>query len=180
MSADAPVFIPQITRSDVPHLVASYLSTEGAKDEKVLGAGSRIARGSRTRADLEVIFRWKTGGRGASRLRRNTDAEIADALRLAVEARTERSAIAVLCGLDGVDVPVASAVMTMIKPDRFTVIDFRALEALGVRTSDRSLRLYLAYLTRCQELARELGISLRDVDRALWRWSKEHGASDDS
>jgi hypothetical protein len=177
MSHAAPVFVPQIITSDVPRLVASYLATEGAKDEKALDAGKGIAGGCYSRENLEVIFRWKTGGRGVSRLSRNTDAEIADALRLSAAASTERAAIAVLCGLDGVDVPVASAVMTNIKPDQFTVIDFRALEALGVKTSDRSLCFYLAYLSKCRELARELGMSLRDLDRALWQWSKHHGAS---
>ena len=58
----------------------------------------------------------------------------------------QRSPIAVLCGLTGVNVPVASAILTAIYPSRYTVIDFRALEALGTNTSDRSLRFFLYYL----------------------------------
>jgi hypothetical protein len=49
----------------------------------------------------------ENGGRGVSRLNRNADPEIADALKLAVHAQTERAAIAVLCGLYGVNIPVA-------------------------------------------------------------------------
>src|ERR1700733_940066 len=75
-------------------------------DTEVLGAGRHIAGGDYSRANLEVIFRWKTGGRGISRLRRNSDIEIKDALRLAVTAQTERAAVAVLCGLQGVEIPV--------------------------------------------------------------------------
>jgi hypothetical protein len=52
--------------------------------------------------------------------------EVEDALRLALAARTERSAIAVLRGLGGVDVPVASAIMTAVDPSRYTILDFPA------------------------------------------------------
>jgi hypothetical protein len=62
----------------------------------------------------------------------NSDGDIRDPLRLAVEATTERAAIAVLTGLRGIEIPVASAIMAAIRPDHFTIVDFRALEALGV------------------------------------------------
>jgi hypothetical protein len=95
-----------------------------------LTAGDQIRRGQYTRANLERIFEWKTNGRGRSRLAKNTDEEIADALKLAVEATTDRAAVSVLTGLNGVQVPVASAILTAINPERFAIIDFRALEAL--------------------------------------------------
>jgi len=104
-------------------------------DTEGLEAGSRIAGGDFSRRNLEVIFRWKTGGRGISRLGLNSDLEICDALKVAVKARTERAALAVLCGLGGVEVPVASAILTAIDPERYTIIDYRALESLGVAPS---------------------------------------------
>jgi hypothetical protein len=104
-------------------------------DTEALQAGQRIASGDYCRADLEAIFTWKTGGRGISRLRRNSETEIRDALQLARIAQTERAAIAVLCGLCGVEIPVASALLTAIDPKRYTIIDFRALESLGVQNS---------------------------------------------
>ena len=45
-----------------------------------------------------------------------TDEEVEDALRTAVEAKTERTAISVLIGLYGVEIPVASAVLTLAAP----------------------------------------------------------------
>jgi hypothetical protein len=77
-----------------------------------------------SRQNLKDIFEWKTKGRGRSRLGINSDEEIADALRLAKDVKTERAAIAVLTGLAGVLVPVASAVMTTINIDRYSIIDF--------------------------------------------------------
>ena len=103
----------------------------------------------------------------------NGDGEIADALSLACAANTERAAISVLCGLTGVDTPVASAILTWINPERYTVIDFRALEALGNETNDRTVNFYLCYLSACRRLAKEHGVSLRNLDRALWQSSSE-------
>jgi hypothetical protein len=156
--------------AEIPKLAGRYNSKE---DEAALAAGARIAAGNNTPEDLAVIFQWKTRNRGVSRLRRNNPAEIADALRLAVLAQTERSAVAVLRGLSGVDTPVASAILTAINPERYTVIDFRALEALGTDTTDRSLPFYLYYLHYCRRTAAEYGVNLRTFDRALWQWSFE-------
>ncbi len=81
-----------------------------------------------------------------------------------------------MLGLQGVAVPVASAILTAIYPERYTVIDFRALEALGSKTTDRSVNFYLAYLTHCRQLAKAHHVTLRALDRALWQWSKTHPA----
>lgn len=108
-----------------------------------------------------------------SRLDKNSDAEIRDALSLATAAQTERAAISVLLGLQGVDTPVASAIMTAIYPERYTVIDYWALEALGNKSNDRSVNFYLSYLKACRQLAEEHQVSLRNFDRALWQWSSE-------
>jgi hypothetical protein len=118
---------------------------------------------------------WKTRGRGKNRLLLNSEDEIREALRLAAKAEQARSAIAVLTGLYGVNIPVASAIATAIHPDRFTIIDFRALHALGHKKVDNSLPFYLAYRGYCIELAAEWNLSLRNLDRALWQWSKNHG-----
>jgi hypothetical protein len=159
--------------ADIPRLAKSY---GPAQDDAALAAGRRIRGGEYTRENLSEIFEWKTEGRGRSRLLRNTDEEIADALSLAVNARTERAAIAVLTGLHGVGVPVASAVLTAIDPERYTVIDFRALEALSSKSPDRSVSFYLYYLDACRKLAKEHRATLRDLDRALWQWSDEQSA----
>jgi len=146
-------------------------------DTAALKAGQRIARGDYSRANLEAMFRWKAGGRGISRLRRNSDAEISDALRIGTSAQSERAAVSVLCGFSGLEIPLASAILTAIDPERYTIIDFRVLESLGVRRSWHTIDSYLAYQQQCRALARENGVSLRELDRALWQWSKEQFTS---
>jgi hypothetical protein len=141
-----------------------------AQETHAVEAGKRIRNGDYSRANLMVIACWKAEGRDFSRPNRNSDEEIADALHLAIEAKTERAAIAVLDGLTGVDVPIASAILTAIDPERFTILDFWALEALGRTTRNRSVDFYLTYLTACRRLATEHGVTLLDFSRALWQW----------
>jgi len=82
----------------------------------------------------------------------------------------------VLTGLRGVGTPMASAILTALDQEQYTVIDFRALEALGVANAQADLEFYIRhYLPECKRLASEAGVSLRTLDRALWAWSKRKG-----
>jgi hypothetical protein len=154
------------------------LNDAGAeKDARALQAGHAIRCGEYTKCHFIRIVEWKLEAflffKPERNLNRNEDEEIADALRLAVTAKTTRAAVSVLCGLIGVRVPVASALLTAIYPESYTVIDKRALHALGVETNDISTELYLAYLDACRKLAGRYHVELRTFDRALWRWSDE-------
>lgn len=160
----------QFDPSKISEIAKRY---DASEDEDALSAGQQIKNGQYTRNNLERIFDWKTGGRGRSRLRKNTDKEIIDILRLAIVAKTDRAAISVLSGLNGVGVPVASAILTALDPGRFTIIDFRALETLGVTKPNITINFYLLYLNECRKIAKENGVSLRTLDRALWQWSRD-------
>lgn len=160
----------QFQASEINKYADAYVFND---DANAMAAGEKIRDGQFTRENLREIFEWKTGGRGRSRLAQNNNQEIADALHSATDAKTDRVAIAVLLGLRGVHIPVASAILTAIFPERFTIIDFRALEALGIRKSSITLEFYLQYLNECRQLAHQNTVSLRTLDRALWQWSKE-------
>lgn len=163
-----PTFHLQFDPHEISTLAAQY---SYADDSAVREAGIRINGGDYSVSNLLTIVKWKSP-RSAGRVLKNSADEIADALRLALDAATERSAISVLTGLHGVDIPVASAILTAIAPDRFTIIDYRALEALGVKRAWHSVGFYLDYLGYCRDLASTNGVDLRTLDRALWQWSK--------
>jgi len=155
-----------------------------AKDERALKAGIAIRDGCYTKEQLRIIYEWKLESFLKRKLPNldpeNIDREEAeDALRLAASASTARAALAVLMGLPGVKIRVASAVLAMIWPDRYTVLDVRALEGLGVSNEedDGSISFYIAYLQACQKLAARYHIDLRTLDRALWQWSAEQPRS---
>ncbi len=162
-------FVLQFPPTRIDELVRRRLGN--VAEENAMAAGRAIARGEYTLGNLKTIVCWKSERR-AGLLDDNTSASIADALRVASDARTaEASAVAALVRLDGVGVPVASAILTTINPEKYTIIDFRALISLGSnKKPPYSIDFYLAYLARCRELAHELNISLRTLDHALWQW----------
>ncbi len=66
---------------------------------------------------------------------------------------------------------MASAILTAINPERYTVLDFRALEAVGLDNND-DIDFYVLYVGACRRLAQNHGVTMRVFDRANWQWSK--------
>jgi hypothetical protein len=169
-------FVLQFYPSEL-HALANRYGYE--QDNQALDAGRNIANGDYSIANLKIIIEWKSARRAAL-IEENSPTDVAKILRFATDRRTsEKWAIETLCGLKGVGIPVASAILTMVYPERYTIIDFRALEALGVKRGDgeETLDYYLEYLETCRSLAHDCNVDLRTLDRALWQWSKEHGSS---
>ena len=90
-----------------------------------------------------------------------------------------------LTELAGVRVAVASALLTVWRPERFTIIDRWALKTLsllgetidGVRFDEHGQswweKHYDMYLQACLDIAESVKpYSLRQVDRALWKWGQ--------
>jgi hypothetical protein len=174
------MFNLQFPTSDIPALAAAYEKTQGAADDEAFAHAAKIvaragAHTKETRVDLLVVMRWKSGRR-VGLLEGNTDEEVFEALDIAMDPEVqERTAIAVLRGLDGVDVRMASAILTALQgydgEECFTILDVRALESLGVTASSYSIGFYLDYLDAIFQIKEETGYSLRMIDRALWQWS---------
>src|SRR5208282_2168911 len=151
-----------------------YAYREG--DTRAFKAGEKIREGDYSRSNLEEIVDWKSKRRKAL-IADNSDSEICDALTLALRAKEPRSALAVLMGLSGVALPMASAILTAMYQETYTIADYRAMEALGEPNADYyNLNMYLHnYLPACRRLSAEAGVSLRTLDTALWAWSEKKG-----
>jgi hypothetical protein len=176
-NADPYNFVLQFQPSEIDDLVSRRLTN--VDQDKAFQAGSNIASGNYGRDNLNVIVAWKMEGvhltRVMSYLDQNTDTDLHHALRSAIEADTERSAIEILDRLHGVGVPVASAILTTVNPEKYTIIDIYALKSLGVTDGPTNkVDYYLAYLRKCRQLAQQFQIALRTLDHALWQWGYEH------
>jgi hypothetical protein len=98
------------------------------------------------------------------------------ATALALGTRSEARRLESLRRLKGVSVPMASAVLTLVDPRRYGVIDIRVwqllhergavtLNAAGVGLSGNNWRQFLAVI---RHFARKLRVKARDVERALF------------
>ncbi len=91
----------------------------------------------------------------------------------AADAKEVAAAVRALCQLPGVAVRMASAILTVWKPECYTVMDdyaCRALRNLGVGYTRTSYTpgTYVTYLKACTKLAEKHGVDLRTLDRYLW------------
>lgn len=125
-----------------------------------------------SREDLEEIVQWKSH-RALPDFGEN-DRGVDETIEKALDAQELSEAVDALRGLHGVQVPMASAFLMFMDPNKYTVIDERAWKAfrdLGYVTADydnQSTYKYVLYLGICKALALEHGVSLRNLDRALW------------
>lgn len=141
------------------------------KEHRAFSAGDAIASGALETHHLVKIAEWKAA-RSKSRVASNKEEDVKDALTLCLAAHSDRATIAVLTGLRGVNVPMASAILTAINRTRFTVIDVYALAALGVLKRAPTVQDYCDYVTFCRAAAREADMSLRAFDQGLWGWGE--------
>jgi hypothetical protein len=157
-------------------------------DEIALAAGTRIREGSGTREDLDTIYDWKNGGSRFWTGKKSLQQQFAsncDARRGSTLARADKAVkagawlAAMRCLINpelvGVQVRTASAILTCIYPDRFTVLDELAIRPLGIyRKVNFDIEFYDLYLAECRKNQHEYGIELRSLDRAFWEWGKRY------
>jgi hypothetical protein len=157
-------------------LVPEYAARYPVEDDGDALQVGRLARerGYYTLAEFRRICRWKTP-RSAPLVARNGARSVEGATRVALSASAgERERVEALLALKGVGWPTASVLLHLAYPDRYPILDKRALHALGVRApSSYGLRFWEAYVEACVSLAREAGVDGRTFDQALWQWSKE-------
>ena len=177
----------QPEESDLQELAEEYWHEAGEREQQLeraaFEAGEAIRGGEHTLTNLETIVRWKSE-RVVHYLIANSSENIKSALAKAAspDAKTE-DAIRALTGLRGVDISIATAILAAIYPERYTVLDYRALEALGHARHD--VGFYPEYNAFCTRLA-ECGMvnaqpdmpaptPLHALERGLWQWSRNRG-----
>jgi hypothetical protein len=141
---------------------------------------------SLTRPQVDAIISWKWQSYPArrSQSRQGVDSNWDHASRCisaALEATDGGEAVDALRwptgGIPKWQTSTASAVLAACRPDTYTVADSRALRTMltvrghpdevgTIRSFPRGQ--WHAYLADCQQLARELSLRLRDIDRAFW------------
>ncbi len=143
--------------------------------ELIQRLGHVRSRGEFSRMEFLRMCRWKSP-RAMPHYARNSPARIRKVSRAALGTRSERRRIELLTSLSGVSVPIASAILTLIDPRRYGVLDIRvwqllfALRAVGSKPGGRGFtaRDWLHYLAELRDQARRLGVSARAVEYTLF------------
>jgi len=85
----------------------------------------------------------------------------------------EAKKINLLCQLKGVSIPTASAILAVVYPDKYPVIDIRCLETLveneyEINSTSPTVKTWLYFLEITRGLAKEFNTTPREIDMALF------------
>jgi hypothetical protein len=159
---------------EVPAIAARYSYTADVTAIDTLAQGAR-SKGFLTKAELLIVGQWKSA-RAVPKIAQNVEGLIIDVTRLTLSTPHERMRIGALNLLHGVGHPMASVVLHWFHPERYPIIDFRALWSLGIEKPPTfySFDFWWSYVAFCRQLATDAGVDMRTLDRALWQYSKEN------
>jgi len=80
-------------------------------------------------------------------------------------------------GLKGVGYPVASTILHFAFPDEYPIMDFRVISSLGWnKPSSYKFNFWDNYCKRIRYLSKKYGLSIRTVEKALWKFDKEQNS----
>ena len=175
-----------ITADEIIHLqrqTSDYYETEILKS-KLADLRAKRRPVHLTLEEFEEILRWKLGsqyGRQKKRRSANTDEVIRRVTGLALEIKHPdmeyeiELRIGILCALRGVGIPVASAVLALVFPESYAVIDFRVWRQLfGDSERGFSVSDYKRYLKALDDLANQLTWPIQEIDHAIWEYDRRY------
>lgn len=103
----------------------------------------------------------------------NSDSRIGEITKLAIGSKDEYLKITVLQLLKGVSWPVASVILHFAEPDKYTIMDFRAIWSLGMQQPKiYDFDFWENYTETVRSIAKNAKVTLRNLDKALWVYSK--------
>lgn len=134
--------------------------------------------------DFFAIIVWKSN-RNKTRVKKGLKTAkktVENLMREVAQASSPLQKMKLLTDIEGIGISVASAILAVCYPLQFTVLDYRAWDTLSnwdldelAATIPATPVSYLEYCEVCRRLAARNGVSLRELDRALWAksWSKD-------
>ena len=174
MTAGKYVFSLQFNKSSLKELANKYPVDYDTEMETIIAPGARN-RGYFLKTEFVKLCRWKTP-RSKPLVERNPDDYIESVTHTALSTPSERLRVEVLTLLDGVSWPTASVVLHFCHTEPYPILDVRALWSLGIdaNTVQYDFNFWYEYTQFCRNLARDVGVTMRKLDRALWQFSKEN------
>ena len=125
-------------------------------------------RGYLTKKEFLAICLWKTS-RPKKRYLENKELQIIKITTSAFSENNEESKIKKLCELRGVAIPVASAILTVVDPKVYGIIDIRCMQELGMKHSYPSIKDWIEYIGILRQLKKQFNLgAVRDIEMALF------------
>lgn len=152
-----------------------YRCTDGEKVEIKMKLLLR-RQGFLKKKELMEIGEWKSKRpRRHYESKKNDDLTVKEITKFSFKTKSEKARIKSLLVLKGVSWPVASAILHFAFPEKYPIMDFRVIWSLGWRQpSIYNFNFWQKYCKKINTLSRKYKLSIRTVEKALWKYSKEH------
>lgn len=167
--------------AEMGKLAQRYTSCQNDRDRKAERHIEEVVsptvreKGFYTKAHFLELCSWKTS-RSQQLCAANDEEFIRDVTALALKAKNERIRIEVLTLLNGVGWPTASVLLHFGHPQRYPILDLRALWSLSISRPEGGYEFsfWWDYVQVCRRIAERCDVTMRTLDRALWQFSVDH------
>ena len=133
-------------------------------------------RGYLTGKELYNVAHWKAP-RLAHLTEKNTDDYIKEVMSQAFTVTDDWIKLRTLTRLQGVREPIASAILHFYDKNPYPILARPALWSAGMESKERtSYPFWLKYVQFCREIANRNNVTMRELDRALWKFAVDNKA----
>jgi thermostable 8-oxoguanine DNA glycosylase len=155
-----------------------------AEDEKTVKLIRKLKdvkkHGYLTKKEFVEIGMWKSP-RPKKNYLRNSDKDVIGITKKVLSTKFEKRRITLLVTLKGVSIPTASAILTLIDPQNYGVIDIRVWQTLylyGVVKNkpdgvNFSFNNWYTYLSKLRYFAKMYATSARNIERTIFLHHKK-------
>ncbi|MGB3480317.1 MAG: hypothetical protein WBB67_14305 [bacterium] len=166
----------------IKELIADNLDTKehGPTTKLIHQLKSVRGRGYFTKTEFLRMGMWKSP-RPKPRYMSNSEKDIINISKKMLSTKFEKRKIELLTKLNGVDIPVASAILMLLNPERYGVIDIRVWKTLYLYGSVKvkksganfNFRNWYSYLMRIRYYAKLFKVKARDIERTIFFYHSE-------
>ena len=168
--------------SNIEELIKTNLnSNEDAKTLKLMKSIKCVKkRGYFTKNEFLKMGMWKSP-RPKQQYLKNPEEDIISISKKVLATKSESQRIELLTALKGVSIPTASAILTLIDPKNYGVIDIRAWQILFLYGSVKIKQMgtnfdfnnWYDYMVKLRFYAEKFKVSVRDIERIMFLHHKE-------
>ena len=117
---------------------------------------------------------WKSK-RPKKKYESNNETLIKEITKFSFNTLNEEARIKSIMILNGVSYPVASTILHFAFPNKYPIMDFRALWSLGWdQPKSYNFDFWQKYCEKIRQISKDVSEDIRTVDKALWQYSKEN------
>lgn len=158
-------------------LIGIHISTkEYPKTQTVIDTFKNVKkRGYLRKVELVEVCKWKSP-RAIRLIESNSSTSVRNKTRAAFKTRSEKKKLELLTSLQGVSIPMASAILMLADPLRYGVIDIRVWQLLyEMKTVTKNadgvgfnFQNWYQFLIIIRYFAKKYSVNARDIERTLF------------